>query len=108
MSPANFVLQRATALIMAPLVIAHLILIIAAVQGGLTGEEILVRTRGSLGWGVFYGLFVLAAAVHAGIGLQTILREWTNLAKQPVTIASHGFMVLLIVLGGRAVYAVIA
>ena len=108
MTPRAFLLQRGTAIILVPLVITHLALIIIAAQGGITGEEILARTRGNMAWGAFYGLFVVAAAVHAGIGLQSILREWTRLGARAAAILSHVFMAALLVLGLRAVYAVVA
>ena len=99
--------QRLTAVIMAPLVIGHLITIIVAVQGGLTAEEILARTQGSLFWGAFYGLFVIAVGVHAAIGLRSIFAEWLRF-RGPVadwTVLAIGL--LLIGLGVRAVGAVI-
>ena len=98
--------QRLSAAIMAPLVIGHLITIVLAVQGGLTAEEILQRTQGSLFWMVFYGLFVLAAGVHAAIGLRTIAGEWLGFRghKADWTIIAVGL--LLIGLGLRAVGAV--
>ena len=101
-----YLLQRITAAILAPLVLVHLIVIILAVQGGLTAEEILTRTKGSMGWGLYYGLFVLAAAIHAGIGLQASLREWLKLPPKIVNILVHSFMILLAALGARAVIAV--
>lgn len=107
MTPLAYLLQRGTAAILAPLVLAHLVLIIIAIKGGLTGAEILGRTQGSVGWAAFYGLFVLAAAVHAGIGLQTILQEWTPLEDRAARIASHIFMLALLLLGFRAVAAVV-
>ena len=64
-----FLAQRASALVLAPLVLIHLGLAIYAIHGGLTAAEILGRTQGSLGWTLFYGLFVVAAAIHAPIGL---------------------------------------
>ena len=70
-----YMLQRLSALVLAPLVIGHLALMIYAVQGGLTADEILSRTSGSLGWGLFYGVFVLAVSIHAAIGLRVIARE---------------------------------
>ncbi len=91
---------------MTPLIITHLVIIIMAVQGGLTAEEILSRTRGSLMWGAFYGLFVFAAAIHAGIGVQTVLREWTPLGRM-ATALGHSFIAVLWLLGARAVYAVV-
>lgn len=92
---------------MAPLVIVHLGLIVYAVQGGLSAEEILARTRGSLAWAAFYGLFVLAAALHGSIGLRSVLREATRLSPGTVALVAAGFAVLLMLLGLRAVYAVV-
>ena len=43
-----YLLQRLSALIMAPLVIGHIAVMIYAIQGGLTAAEILGRTQGSL------------------------------------------------------------
>lgn len=99
--------QRLTALIMAPLVLGHLITIIVAIQGGLSAEEILGRTRGSLFWASFYGLFVLAAGVHAALGLRVVAAEWLGF-RGPLanwTVAMVGLS--LILLGFRAVGAVI-
>ena len=67
-----FLLQRATAVLMAPLVLIHLALIIVAVRNGLDAAEILSRTRGSWLWGSYYSLFVIAASIHAAIGLRVI------------------------------------
>ena len=101
-----YMLQRLTALLMAPLVIGHLIVMIYAVQGGLSGEEILGRTRGSVAWFLFYGTFVIAVAIHGAIGVRTIAHEWFG-AKGPVL---EGLMWLiglaLLGLGARAVWAV--
>lgn len=103
-----YLLQRATAALLAPLVIVHLALIVYAVRGGLTAAEILARTQGSLGWAVFYGLFVLAVAVHAPIGLRAILREATNWSRTAANGAAVAFGLLLLGLGLRAVWAVVA
>jgi fumarate reductase subunit C len=103
-----FILQRATALILAPLVLVHLGLIVYAVQGGLTAAEILERTAGSVLWAGFYGLFVLAAAVHAGIGLRNVIDELTPLPPRAVDLLAGGMALLLLVLGLRAVIAVAA
>ena len=103
-----WLLQRVSALVMAPLVLIHLGLILYAVQGGLSAEEILARTRGSLFWALFYGLFVLAAAVHGGIGLRAVLREATGLPAGTTAAACLGFAALLVFLGLRAVHAVVS
>ncbi len=107
MTPLSYLLQRGTAMVLAPLIITHLIVIIMAVQGGLSAEEILSRTRGSLIWGAFYGLFVFAAAIHAGIGVQTVLREWTPLGRLAAANIGHTLITVLWALGARAVYAVV-
>ena len=68
-----YMLQRLSAVIMAPLVIVHLMTIFYAIRGGLTAEEILSRTSGLSVWTIFYVIFVLAVAVHAPLGLRKIL-----------------------------------
>ena len=107
MTPMSYLLQRGTAALMAPLVITHLVVIVLAVQGGLSADEILGRTRGSLFWGAFYSLFVVAAAIHAGIGLQTILHEWSPLGARGAAMVGHSFILIATLLGARAVYAVV-
>ncbi|MGF1477131.1 MAG: succinate dehydrogenase [Geminicoccaceae bacterium] len=101
-----FALQRLTAILLAPLVIIHLLLIFYAVQDGLTAAEILGRTEGSLLWASFYTLFVAAAAVHAPLGLRNVLIEWTRLKRYTVDRLMIGFAILLFALGLRAVVAV--
>ena len=71
-----WIVQRASAAVLALCVLVHLATIIYAVRGGLTGAEILARTRGSAAWFAFYSLFVLAVTVHAPIGLRAVLGEW--------------------------------
>jgi fumarate reductase subunit C len=102
-----YLLQRLSAMLLAPLVLAHLALIVYAVRGGLSAAEILSRTQGSLFWALFYGLFVVAAAVHAPIGLRNVLREWTPWHGQSLDWAMLGIAGLLAVLGLRAVAAVV-
>ncbi len=102
-----FLLQRLSAMVLAPLVLVHLGLILYAVRDGLTASEILARTQGSLGWALFYGAFVLAAAVHAPIGLRNILREWTSVAPRIAEGIALVFAILLAGLGLRAVVAVV-
>ena len=101
-----YVLQRLTAIAMLPLIATHLILMIFAINGGLTAEEILGRTQGSIGWALFYGSFVLFAAVHGAIGFRTILYEWFIPNSRACSIASITLLIVLIGLGLRAVYAV--
>ena len=98
--------QRLSAAVLAPLVLVHLGLILYAVGDGLSAAEILGRTRGSLGWALFYGLFVLAAAVHAPIGLKTVLRETLGWRGRGLDLAMGLFALALLVLGLHAVAAV--
>lgn len=102
-----YLVQRLTALILAPLVLAHLALIVYAVRDGLSAAEILARTRGSLGWALFYTTFVAAAAVHASLGLRNVLAEWTSLGRRTATLLAHTGGLLILALGLRAVYAVV-
>jgi len=70
--------QRASAVVLAFCVLVHLATIIYATRGGLTGAEILSRTRGNAAWFAFYIVFVVAVAVHVPIGLRTIAIEWLH------------------------------
>ena len=103
-----YLLQRITAMIMAPLVILHLAVMIIAIQGGLDSAEILSRTRGSLFWGGTYGLFVLAVSVHAAIGIRVVMFEWMSFRGIKLDLVSWLVFAVLLMMGSRAVYAVVA
>jgi fumarate reductase subunit C len=92
---------------MLPLLLVHLAVIFYAMRKGFSATDILSRTRGSIAWAAFYGVFVIAAAVHAPIGLRTVLAEWTPLGARARAVIAIGFGVLLVVLGLRAVAAVV-
>ena len=98
-----FIAQRASAFVMAPLVLIHLGTIIYAIQGGLSAQEILARTEGSTVWGAIYGLFVVAVAIHAPIGLRCIVREMTPWTGRTLDVAAILFGAVVIGLGVRAV-----
>lgn len=102
-----YLAQRISALIMAPLVIGHIAVMIYAVQGGLSAAEILDRTQGSVWWGLFYGLFVVAVSVHAAIGLRAVVHENLKLNGAALDLFTWFIGFGLLALGGRAVYAVI-
>ena len=102
-----YVAQRLTAFALAPLVLIHLGLIVFAVQDGLSAEEILARTRGSARWGLFYSVFVITAAVHAAVGLRSIAGEYLGWHGRSLDLAAACFGLSLIVLGARAVAAVV-
>jgi fumarate reductase subunit C len=101
-----FAVQRATAFVLALAVAMHLGTILYAVRGGLTAAEILARTHGNVWFLLFYGVFVVAVAVHAPIGLRNVLREWTPWRGRSLDLALAAFSLLLLVLGARAVIAV--
>jgi len=94
-------------MVLAPLVVIHLVLIMIAVDAGLSAEEILGRTRGSATWALFYSVFVIAAAVHAPIGMRNVLVEWTSLSARTINILVAILGVCLLLTGMRAVIAVI-
>lgn len=99
--------QRATAALMAPLVIVHIAVIFYATRHGLSAAEILSRTRGSMAWAAFYGVFVLAVSIHAAIGVRNVMSEWTPLPERRVDACAVFFGLVLAVLGLRAVAAVV-
>jgi fumarate reductase subunit C len=101
-----YILQRATAVVMVPLVLAHLV-VITTRRAGAQRADILGRTRGSIGWGAFYALFVLAAATHGAIGVRVVASEWTGLRGRPLDILMWGVGLVLAGLGLRAVVAVV-
>jgi fumarate reductase subunit C len=78
------------------------------VQSGLTGAEILARTRGNVAWFAFYTVFVLAVAVHAPIGLKAVLAEWLGWRGRARDFALIAFAVLLAGIGMQAVFGVFA
>jgi len=98
--------QRASAVVLAVCVLVHLATVIYAVRNGLSAAELLGRTRGSHGWLGFYSIFVAAVAVHAPIGLRSVLAETFNWrgAGLDITVAAIGLA--LAIWGLRAVYAV--
>ena len=100
--------QRASAVVLAVCVLVHLLTIIYAVRNGLSANEILARTRGNTGWAMFYGAFVIAVAIHAPIGLRNVLAETLNWRTRGLDVAMFALGILLLLWGGRAIYAVVA
>jgi len=102
-----YVWQRATAALMVPLVAVHLAVIFYATRHGLSAADILARTRGSVAWGAYYGLFVAAVSIHAAIGVRNVLAEWSPLNDRRAGQFAVAFGLLLAALGFRAVAAVV-
>jgi fumarate reductase subunit C len=102
-----YVWQRATAAIMVPLVLVHVAVIFYATRTGMSAADILGRTRGSVLWATFYGAFVVAVAIHAAIGVRSVLLEWSPLNERYSGILAMLFGCCLLLLGLRAVAAVV-
>ncbi|MEM6622486.1 MAG: succinate dehydrogenase [Pseudomonadota bacterium] len=102
-----YLLQRISAMVMVPLVIGHIAVMIYAIQDGLTAEEILGRTQGSVAWALFYGTFVVAVAIHGAIGLRAIVSEWLGVRGMALTGFAWATFWGLLAMGLYAVAAVI-
>lgn len=107
MNVRMYILQRATAALMVPLIAIHIAVIFYATRKGLSAADILGRTRGSIVWGAYYGVFVLAAAAHAAIGVRTVAIEWGRMARPSADLLMWAFGGMLLVLGLTAVAAVV-
>lgn len=103
---ALWALQRVTAAFLAVFVLVHLATIIYAVHAGLSAANILARTHSTLAWPAFYALFVIAASLHAAIGLRTIAGEWLAWRGRGADSAAALIALALLALGLRAVWAV--
>ena len=102
-----YVWQRATAALMAPLVLGHIAVIFYATRQSLTAADILSRTHGSVLWASYYGLFVAGASIHASIGVHNVLTEWSPLSYRGAGLAAIILGLLLAVLGFHAVVALV-
>jgi len=98
--------QRASALVLAFAVLVHIVTIVYAIRGGLSGAEILGRTRGQPGWLVFYAVFVLAVAVHVPIGLRAIAIEWLGWRGPGRDLVMIAIGIALVVTGLAAAWGV--
>jgi fumarate reductase subunit C len=107
MNVGLYIWQRTTAALMLPLLLVHIAVIFYATRKGMTAADILARTRGSIVWASFYGVFVAAAAIHAAIGVRNVLTEWSSLDDRRAGIFAIAFGLLLLLLGLRAVAAVV-
>ena len=99
--------QRVSAMVLAICVLIHLAVIVHAVRGGLSAAEILGRTSGNWGFAMFYGVFVIACAVHVPVGVANIAEEWFGFDPRNALWLSRAFALVLLVMGLRAVVAVV-
>lgn len=103
-----WVVQRASAAVLAIAVTVHLATVIYAVRGGLSAAEIVDRVQANVAWLAFYVIFVLAAAVHAPIGIRTILLETTPLPPRLADGLSAAVLVIILVVGFRTAFGLYA
>jgi len=100
--------QRISAMVLAICVLVHLAVILYAVRGGLSAAEILGRTRGNWAFAAFYTVFVVASAVHVPVGIANIAREWASVGERAGVWLGRAVALLVLVMGLRAVVAVVA
>jgi fumarate reductase subunit C len=104
----RFVLQRASAAVLALCVVVHLATIIYAVRHGLTAAAIVARVHASVFWPAFYTVFVVAVAVHAPLGLRVVAEEWLRWRGRSLD-GVLGALALVLLGGGLyAVYSLAA
>lgn len=101
-----YMTQRVSAMFMVPFILVHLGIIIYASRDGISAAEILSRTKGSIGWMLFYGLFVVAAAVHGTIGIRNIVAEMFSWRGRSLEIVMGLVIVVLVAIGWRAIGAI--
>lgn len=100
-------IQRISAMVLTVCVAVHLLTMIIVVHGGLSAAAVIARLHGNLAWGVFYSVFVLAAASHVPVGLRRIAEEWLGWRGRPVHWGSVAIGLALAVSGLRAVLALV-
>jgi len=100
--------QRGAAIVLAAAVTVHLATIVYAAHLGLSAAAILGRIAGNRAWLAFYCAFAIAAAIHGGIGLRTVVRETTPWRGASLELATALFIVLLALAGARAAVALFA
>ena len=106
LSARLFLLQRVSAIVLAVAVVIHLAGILIAVRSDLTAAAVLARTRGNGLFLAYYSVFVMATAVHAPIGLRTVVREWSQWRGRSLDFAMAVLGGVILVLGLRAAFAV--
>ncbi|MFK7963359.1 MAG: succinate dehydrogenase [Burkholderiaceae bacterium] len=95
-------MQRYSALALVPFVLGHLVTLLLIGSAGLTAQEVLSRTSGSIAWAIFYALFVVLLALHGTIGLWQVGRLLPWLSSAQVSVATGLFAVATLVFGARA------
>jgi fumarate reductase subunit C len=104
----RFVLQRATAAVLAICVVVHLATLIYAVRQGLTADAIVSRMHANPAWPAFYATFVVASAIHAPLGLRVIADEWLGCRGRATDAVLACVALALLACGLYAVWALAA
>jgi fumarate reductase subunit C len=102
-----YIWQRATAALLAPLVLVHIAVIFYANRQQMTAADILSRTHGSYAWAAFYGVFVAAVSIHASIGVRNVLVEWSPLSERSAGRFAVVLGAVLALLGAHAIFALV-
>ncbi len=76
----RFAAQRISGAVLSLLLLIHLAGIIYAVRGGLSVAEITARLQDSAFWLPMYALMIVAAVIHASIGIRNILAEMQKIS----------------------------
>jgi fumarate reductase subunit C len=100
--------QRLSAAVLAVCVLVHLVTILYATRQGLSAAAIAARFHASVAWPLFYGVFVVAVAIHAPLGLRVILDEWSALRGRAVDVVLILFALTLLAGGWHAVRSLTA
>jgi len=103
-----WIAQRLSAAVLGVSVTVHIVTIILAVQGGLSAAEIIARVQGNGILFAYYVVFAAAAAVHAPIGLRTVLREVLGRPSRSIDLFAMALGLLLVGAGTGAAWGLYA
>lgn len=99
--------HRLTGMALGLFVIIHLVTILVVIKGGLSAAEIMERTSSNFIVTIYYGLFVIAAAVHSAIGLRTVAHEVLNWKGFTLNVMTLIFFAFLCVVGMAAIIGLV-
>lgn len=99
--------HRLSAMALGLFVVIHLITMIVVIQGGLSAAEIMERTSSNILVALFYGLFVIASAIHGSIGLRTVAQEVLSWRGASLDLVIFIFFALLCVMGLVAIIGLV-
>lgn len=101
--------MRGTGLLLSVLVLGHLLFVHILTDVSQTGSTFVARRWSSALWVVWDGTMLTAAFLHAGIGMRTIIRDYTRRGARGIWLAgTYGAIAALCGLGWYAIVAVVA